>query len=281
MNGPLKWHGGKHYLAREIVALMPAHLHYVEPYAGGLAVLFAKPCEGISEVVNDLNGDLMNFWRVLQDRRAFAEFRRRIEATPFSETEWQDAQTQLDQEPAGNHKLGIDRAASFFVLCRQSMAGRCQDFAPITRTRTRRGMNEQSSAWLQSIASLPAVHDRLRRVVILRRPALEVLRTHDTPNTLFYLDPPYLPETRSSGVSERFDMTAEQHEELLDTIKGLQGKVMLSGYPSQLYDAKLAKWHCHEFELPNNAARDIIKRRMTECLWCNFRTKVRQVKEAG
>src|SRR5437763_4524339 len=88
---PLKWHGGKHYLASQIVAFMPPHTHYVEPYAGGLAVLLAKPCEGISEVVNDLNGDLTNFWRVLQNETLFRRCKRQIQAVPFSEVEWRDA----------------------------------------------------------------------------------------------------------------------------------------------------------------------------------------------
>ena len=235
MNGPLKTHGGKHYLAQQIVALMPPHLHYVEPYFGGGAVLFAKPYEGVSEVVNDLNGDLMNFWRVLQDKKLFAEFRRRVEAIPFSEVEWQEAQEQLgtDNGQQAARPASSERCA-FFVLCRQSMAGRCQDFAPLTRNRTRRGMNEQASAWLNCIDGLPAVHARLRRVVILNRPALEVIRSQDGPGTLFYLDPPYLPETQPR--TECFgplDMTADQHEELLDTIRNLQGKVMMSGYPSR------------------------------------------------
>ena len=73
---PLKWHGGKHYLARRIVELMPSHLHYVEPYAGGLAVLLVKDPTGVSEVVNDLDGRLMGFWRVLQDPEQFERFPR-------------------------------------------------------------------------------------------------------------------------------------------------------------------------------------------------------------
>ncbi len=84
---PLKWHGGKHYLARRIVARMPPHTHYVEPYAGGLAVLLAKNPDGVSEVVNDLHRDLTTFWRVLQDADAFEDFRRAVEAVPFSEAE--------------------------------------------------------------------------------------------------------------------------------------------------------------------------------------------------
>src|SRR3954468_1633586 len=85
---PLKWHGGKHYLARRIVALMPRHTHYVEPFAGGLAVLLAKDPDGVSEAVNDLDGGLTNFWRVLQGEDTFAAFRRIVEVVPFSEAEW-------------------------------------------------------------------------------------------------------------------------------------------------------------------------------------------------
>ena len=278
MNIPLKTHGGKHYLARQIVELMPRHTHYVEAYAGGLAVFFAKSCEGVSEVVNDLNGNLMNFWRVLQDRKAFVEFKRRVQAVPFSEVEWQDAEKALaNSESSSTRTDRIERAVRFFILCRQSMSGRCQDFAPITRTRTRRGMNEQASAWLKSIDGLLPVHARLQRVVVLNRPAVEVIRSQDGPDTLFYLDPPYVPETRSPGEAfGQFDMTVAQHEELLEVIRDVQGKVMISGYACDLYDSKLAKWHRHEFDLPNNAASGVLKRRMTEVLWANFRARARK-----
>src|SRR5712692_646888 len=84
---PLKWHGGKWYLAPKIVALMPPHTHYVEPFAGGLSVLLAKDPEGVSEVANDINGHLSNFWRVLQREDEFSRFRRILEAMPFSELE--------------------------------------------------------------------------------------------------------------------------------------------------------------------------------------------------
>jgi DNA adenine methylase len=268
---PLKCHGGKHYLARQIVALMPPHTHYVEAYAGGLAVLLAKPCEGVSEVANDLNQDLTNFWRVLQDATLFRRFRRRVQAVPFSEAEWDEARQWLDKDRAGREQK-VERAARFFVVCRQSLAGRCEDFAVLSRARTRRGMNEQASAWLRAIDGLPAVHQRLRRVVILNRPALEVIQTQDGPDTLFYLDPPYLPETKTAGVFGPLEMTAEQHAELLDAVTKVQGKAMLSGYPSRLYDGRLAGWSRHEFRLPNQAAAGALKRSMTEVLWCNFPT---------
>jgi DNA adenine methylase len=139
---PLKTHGGKSYLASRIVALMPPHLNYVEPYAGGLSVLLAKDPRGVSEVVNDLNGGLANFWRVLRDEAAFARFARTVAATPFSAAEWRESGKRLDEADP------VTRAWAFFVRCRQSLAGRRDTFAPISRTRTRRGMNEQAAASL-------------------------------------------------------------------------------------------------------------------------------------
>jgi hypothetical protein len=128
VNQPLKWHGGKHYPTQQIVARMPPHTHYVEPYSGGLAVMLAKPYEGVSEVVNDLNAGLTNFWRVLQDAALFRQFRRRVEVVPFSEAEWQDAAALLDKMSRSS-RPDVERAVRFFVRCRQSLAGRCQTFA--------------------------------------------------------------------------------------------------------------------------------------------------------
>ena len=91
LSPPLKWHGGKHYLADRIIALMPKHTHYVEPYFGGGAVLLRKNPEGVSEVVNDLNGELTHFWMVLQQPSEFEKFRRVVEATPFIEIRQQMA----------------------------------------------------------------------------------------------------------------------------------------------------------------------------------------------
>ncbi|HET6575907.1 MAG TPA: DNA adenine methylase [Fimbriiglobus sp.] len=261
---PLKWHGGKHYLARRIVALMPPHKHYVEPFAGGLSVLLAKNPGGVSEVVNDRDRALTNFWRVLQDADQFDQFSRMVDAAPFSETEWRDAGGRLDDTDP------VVAAVAFFVRCRQSLAGRMDTFAPLSRRRVRRGMNEQASAWLSAVDGLPAVHARLRRVVILNRDALGVIRQEDGPATLFYLDPPYLPDTRAAATVYRCEMSAGDHRELLATIRDRAGRVMLSGYPSDLYERELSGWVRHDFELPNNAAGGNSKRRMTESVWCNF-----------
>lgn len=264
---PLKWHGGKHYLAAKIVALMPTHIHYVEPFFGGGSVLLAKEPEGVSEVVNDLNYELTNFWNALQGDESFAAFKRRVDAIPFSEIEWEGAEAEPDADGGM-----IGHAVNFFVRCRQSLAGRMKGFASLSRTRTRRGMNEQASAWLNAIEGLPAVHDRLKRVVILNRDALDVIRQQDGTETLFYCDPPYLHETRASTGEYLHEMTEAQHRQLLETLGNIKGKFLLSGYESPLYDSfeTCHKWKCHRFELPNNAAGGESKRRMVERVWCNW-----------
>jgi len=258
--------GGKQYLAKRIIDSMPPHVHYVEPYFGG-AVLLAKDPKGVSEVASDLHGDLTNFWEVLQGDDTFARFRRAVEAVPVSRARWQDARDGLEKRPDADP---VQRAVWFFIACRQSLAGRMDSFAPLSRNRTRRGMNEQCSAWLTAVEGLPAVHARLKRVVVECSPALEVIRREDGPETLFYADPPYLHQTRSATEVYAHEMTEADHAELLALLKGVKGKVMLSGYPSPLYGRELAGWRRETFDLPNNAAGGKGKRRMTECVWMNY-----------
>jgi DNA adenine methylase len=274
LTNPLKWHGGKSYLAQPIIALMPPHLHYFEPFFGGGAVLLARDPDdqrlwppghkGVSEVVNDINGRLINFWRVLQDPELFDRFMRIVACIPLSRDEWKSAH---------NHTYGKDPVAdavALFVDCRQSLAGRMTGFTAITRNRTRRQMNGNVSEYLGAVDGLPLVHDRLRRVLIENQPAVDLIMREDTPNTFIYCDPPYLHETRVSKDAYAFEMTERQHWELVDTLRQCKGKVMISGYASELYDSVLRDWNRYEFDLPNNAAGGKTKRRMSEKIWTNY-----------
>jgi DNA adenine methylase len=274
---PLKWHGGKHYLAAKIVALMQPHLHYVEPFFGGGRVLFARDPEdsrlwvssaashrGVSEIANDINGRLINFWRVMQDENLFQRFLRTVEAIPLSRDEWEGAHA---------HEYGKDSvkdAVAFFVDARQSRAANMKGFTSLTRNRTRRGMNGNVSEWLSAVDGLPEVHARLRRVAIENIPGVELIRREDADSTLFYCDPPYLHETRTATNAYEFEMTTDEHRLLLQTLRACKGKVMLSGYRSGLYDGLLKSWNRHTFDLPNNAAGGKEKGRETEVVWCNF-----------
>jgi DNA adenine methylase len=280
---PLKWHGGKHYLAPKIVELMPVHLHYVEPYFGGGAVLLARnPGDetkfwgtkgyerGVSEVVNDVNRDLMNFWWVLQNEPAFKRFMRKVEGIPFSQVEWEFARSRV--APHADGKPDVEAAVAFFVWCRQSRAGQMKAFAPLSKDRTRRGMNEQASAWWTCVEGLPEIHKRLKRVAVLCDDAIKVIRQQDGAKTLFYCDPPYVHEARASTDAYHHEMTEEDHVQLLETLETIQGSFMLSGYPNDLYDefAEEHGWRWKDFDLPNNVAGGKSKRRMTERVWMNF-----------
>jgi DNA adenine methylase len=284
MQTVLKWHGGKSYLAKWIISLMPAHLHYVEPYFGGGAVLLARDpkrnwiasngeklpahLQGCSEVVNDINERLTVFWQVLKDPTDFAEFQRIVEATPFSESEWEAADMAC-----GEFESRAQAAARFFIRCRQSRQGLSRDFATLSRNRTRGGRNEQANAWLSVVDGLPEIHERLRGVVILNRDALKVIEQQDDQHTLFYCDPPYLHETRSSiGEYGDNEMSEAQHLDLLNTLANIKGKFMLSGYHSRLYDAAAQQldWKCFEREIDNKASGSKQKEKRLECVWTNY-----------
>lgn len=285
---PLKWHGGKYYLRKWIVGLMPPHLHYVEPFFGGGGILLARDPDrdwmstgeekllaadsGCSEVVNDLHGELINFWRVLQNPDYFEAFAKRIALTPFGEPEFKAAFEASQAADPSIHLSEVERATQFFILARQSRQGLMRDFATLSRNRTRSRINEQVSAWLRVVDGLPDVHHRLRNVVILNQPATKVIRKEDGPKTLFYCDPPYVHETRVTTGEYAFEMAEAEHVELLETLAGLKGKFMLSGYPSELYKKWETDhgWNRHEFEIDNKASSGKVKEKKTECLWCNF-----------
>jgi DNA adenine methylase len=267
-SAPIKWHGGKSYLAECIVKMMPDHVHYVEPYFGGGAVLFSKPIElvqGHSEVVNDVFAELVTFWRVLQSTSSFPEFARRISLTPFAKPVWEMSRHLQSQDP-------VDRACAFFVRYRQSRQGLGRDFATMSRTRTRRGMNEQVSSWLSAIEGLTDAHERLSRVVIYCEDASRVIRREDGDETFFYCDPPYVAKTRVVKGAYVCEMTDQQHVELLEVLGAIRGRFLLSGYRNDFYDTAAERfgWRRVDIEIDNKASSQKAKPTKTECLWSNY-----------
>jgi len=274
MKSPIKWHGGKSYLAKKIVDLLPQRdgerpwYLWREPFFGGGAVTLAIDPDGLSEAVNDVHGELINFWRVLQstpDRMLHA-----LWGTPLSEKMFQDAQN------FANHPDAVQRATSFFVRCRQSRQGLMRDFATPTR-RLRRGMNENVSAWLSAVEGLPEVHERLKRIEIRNMDACEFIRKYDDPAAVFYCDPPYLHETRSTGGGEyRHEMTERDHVRLLETLADIEGRFLLSGYRSDLYDtfSQRCGWHRVDFQIDNKASGKRVKDVKTECVWMNYEPEI-------
>jgi DNA adenine methylase len=275
---PLKFHGGKYYLTRQILNLMPPHLLYREPFCGSAKVLFARDPmnrdlwtgvdgshRGAAEMVNDRNGHLTNFYDVLKSEELFPRFARIVNLTPFSSTEWERAHTHVfGKDPVAN-------AAAFFVNNRQSWSGIGKTHAAVTRNRTRRGMDNNVSEWLGAVDGLREFHERLRLVRIENMDALAFIRREDSCDSLSYCDPPYPHSTRQTADAYGpFEMTDAEHQELLDVLCQCKGKIIVSGYPCAMYDQALSDWNRHTEDRPNHAAGGKKKPRVTEVLWCNF-----------
>lgn len=278
---PLKWHGGKSYLAKRLHALAPpvyhktdapngyTHRNYV--FAGGLGEMWGWECEGVSEAANDIDGDLVNFWRVLKLETWYRCFCRMLKATPFSQNSWESAGRTLQAPTHLSPETPIYRACAFFTLYRQSRQGLGKDYATPTK-RTRRGMNENVSAWLSAVDGLPECHERLRRVEIRCMDAVAFIKKYDHERALFYCDPPYLHSTRVAKDAYANEMTETQHGALLDCLADIRGRFMLSGYRSDLYDATALcdGWRRVDIEIDNKASSAKTKPKKVESVWMNY-----------
>jgi len=259
---PVKWHGGKYYLAKRIVSLFPPHRIYLEAFGGGASVLLnTAPVE--VEAYNDLDLKITRLFRVLRNQGQ--EFIEHVQLVPYSEHEFKCA-AQYPQDASDLVKAVCD-----FVRWRQSFGGRGETWSCTTR-RARGGMAGDVNAWWTAIDHLPEIIDRLRRVEILSQPAIDAIRRFDHPDTLIYCDPPYLHETRAPNSRDVYgiEMTEKQHVELGEILKACVSKVVISGYPSKLYEDIFGSWRRVEFDIANHAAGGRKKSRKCETLWLNW-----------
>jgi DNA adenine methylase len=256
---PVKWHGGKHYLADRIISQFTTHRVYLEPFGGAASVLLNKEPVDV-EAYNDLDLRITRLFRVLQ--RHGQDFVARVQLIPYSQKEFDDAACY------SSDASDLDKAVCDFVRWRQSFGGKGQTWS-CTTARARGGMAGDVNAWWTAIDQLPEIVARLKRVEILHQPALEAIRRFDGPETLIYCDPPYLHETREANSRDVYgvEMSEADHRGLAAVLQDCQSHVVLSGYPSPLYDKLFRKWRRVEFDIANHAAGGRTKSRMTEVLW--------------
>lgn len=256
------YHGGKARLAGRLVALMPPHKVYVEPFAGSLAVLLSKPRTNI-EMVSDTNGELINFWRMLRERTD--ELVEACALTLYARSEYDLA---FDAEPADDP---IEQARRFWVKVQQGVAhkvgskGGWQCSASDGRSST-----SKASTVMRKVRGLPEVAARLAQVMVDYRPAADVIPMMDSPAALHYCDPPYVSATHDSTGAYPTTMTDVDHRELAEILHACEGAVMLSGYPSDLYDELYGDWW--RIDLPgraDTANRAGATTRRVECVWSN------------
>lgn len=262
----LRWHGGKWLLAPWIIAHFPPHRIYVEPFGGAWSVGLRKaPC--YAEVYNDLDATVVNIMRVLRDPAMAAELLRRLELTPFARDEFYAAYVEQPEDPIEFARLTLIRSLMGF-----GSAGVTDDYRTGFRANSNRSGTTPAHDWRSFPGALPAIIDRLRWVIVENRDAQEVMVAHDGPDTLHFVDPPYLHDTRSRRANRRgvgtrvykHELNDEQHKDLLAFLCTLSGMVVLSGYPSLLYDDVLADWRRSERHALADGARP-----RTEVLWIN------------
>lgn len=264
---PFAYYGGKTTLAPQIAALLPPHDHYVEPFAGSLAVLLAKDPVGW-ETVNDLDGDLVTFWRVLRDRPE--ELARVAMLTPHSRAEYA-ASVERDLEDTDE----VERARRVWVQLTQ---GRSHSMRHTGWWYGRKVRTASPPRYLNAYVSrMEAAAKRLARVSIENRDGVEVIRDYgQEPGVCIYADPPYLGSTRASNYGVEM-LTDGSHTALADALKACQSTVVLSGYDSPLYTALFPTWHRTELEGPTNLGKSTTP----EVLWSNVPLGVQGVLDFG
>ena len=241
-------------MAPWVISHFPKHEIYLEPFGGGASVLMRKP-RSYAEIYNDLDGDIVNVFRVLQDTGKMEKLKTMLEVTPFSRLEFELAYEPCDDE--------IERARrtivrSHFGIGENATTGfktgfRSNSFATGTHI---------GDTWINYRNHLPSFAERLMGVVIEQKDALDLMASIDAPNVLHFVDPPYVTSTRVVKRGYRHEMDDDKHGALCEILKTLTGAVVLCGYKNEIYDS--LKWETSNLKTKtgNTAERE-------EILWLN------------
>lgn len=252
---PITWLGGKSRLASRIIKEFPAHHTYCEAFGGSASVLLRKSPSKV-EILNDKDRRLWNLMRVIKDPELYPKLRSVCESTLFSRADF-----NLSMHPADDP---VESARRFLVRQRQSRGGLGEQWSFCVKD-SKMSMASVVRRWRAGIERLPALHRRLRRVQIEMDDFRQILRRYDSSTTLFFLDPPYIPELRVSG-RYALEMTKRDHREMVALLLALKGFVILSGYDHAAYaPLEKAGWRRKDFDVP--AYTSDKRTRRTECLW--------------
>lgn len=254
----LRYHGGKWKLALWIISHFPFHRIYTETFGGAGSVLLRKE-RSYSEIYNDLDGEIVNLFRVLRDPMQARELTRLLRLTPYARKEFETSYL-ADGDPIEQARRTVTRS---FMGFGSTVTGK---WSTGFRSNSTHSGTAPAHDWMNYPSALEAIIERLRGVVIENKPALEVMSIHDTPQTLHYIDPPYPFSVRNgrwAGNAYRHEMSDEDHRVLAKTLRDLRGMIVISGYACNLYDVELfPDWQRVQRDTHGDGA---VKR--TEALW--------------
>lgn len=261
---PVKYHGGKYYTSKWIIGHFPDHQTYVEPFGGAGNVLLNKP-RAATDVYGDKYPDIVNLMSVIRDRcPELLERLRKLTYCPETHAAaWASK---------GTHADPLDWAENYYIIGRMSRSGEGGKTFSWSK-RMYGGIPEAVRCWLTSLDWLPRISERLQGVVTANSSAVELMGQYDSPSALFYCDPPYVHSSRSKSNLKKYntEMNDDQHRDLAAFLNSCKAKVIVSGYPSALYDEVFAGWRVEEKEVPDHAAQKKSEKELKrECLWLNF-----------
>lgn len=262
----VKTHGGKYYLASWIIENFPPNyeeLTYIEPMCAGASVFLNKK-QSKEEILNDLDKGVISILKSLRDEPK--EFIDRVKRIRYTERAFKMAQNKATTSILDY----VDQAINEYMLRRMSRGGMKKAFA--WSERKRGGKPGDVNAWETIIDELPFVAERLSKTTILNTSVFNVFQNWDEEDSLTYLDPPYLPNTREQNSTQIYDyeMSVDDHITLLNMAKNARGKVIISGYSSPLYSRNLKGWRVKKKNVPNNSGQSKTKERRVEVLWMNY-----------
>lgn len=236
--------GGKGKRLPRLLSLLPPHDKYIEVFGGGAVLLLNKPPVSV-EVYNDIDHALYEFFLTLSDPELFERFYRRVAVLPCSRELYNMCRATWDKQETME-----ERVWRWFVVARQSFGGYFGHSWAFNVNHSARNMAGACRAWLSSIERLPEVHARLQRVQIECSDFRRCLQTYDGDGWLAYCDPPYIKETRREG-RYRYEMTLDDHKDLVNLLLRYRGSVMLSCYDHEIYvPLREAGWRRVEFHVP-------------------------------
>lgn len=258
MNSPIKYYGGKSYMTDIIINQFPNKFDvYIEGFGGGASVLFSKPYNAV-EIYNDLNQNVYSLFYVLQNKQLFQQFKRKLDLTYYSK----QLHYELKQKLKDKNISMLERAYCYFYVNRTGFNA-VGGFS--TYLVSRRNMSKSTSDFLSAIDGLYNIHQRLSSVIIENRDIIELIQKYDHENVFFYLDPPYIQQTRASNQKYQCQMSNQQHQQLIDVINTSKAKFLISGYNHPIYNKLNGNFQKFEFISPNSGSNAI------QVLWRNYK----------
>ncbi|GCE06129.1 DNA adenine methylase [Dictyobacter aurantiacus] len=263
---PFAWYGGKSALVPTLLSLLPTHQVYCEVFGGSGALLFGKSPSPI-EIFNDVDSGVVNFFRVLRNPQQAEALQALLQLTPYAREEYYDCLRGWQEAPDP-----VEKARQWYCAVMQSMNGSIR--ATGWSSSKKPGSNP-AQKWSNHTRHLKQFAHRLSKVQIDHRDFEQVIQAYDGPETCFYLDPPYLVETRKKAQCYTYEMSTADHQRLLACIQQVKGMVILSGYEHPLYKEALTGWDCKKVTVSCSAEnrsskQEILPQTMrNECIWRN------------